>query len=138
MTVLELGCARRNCCERQPAEGARDPEAIGERVAKEVVEAHTEFLMTLGTASIGEGATALGAAITEALRAAAPGVGFRLVVHGGLGRGCITATRRVGACEPTEQLDTISVAVSVGLCVVAGPRRTWFIHSPAGQSAVRP
>ena len=149
MTALRLGCARRDCCERQPAGGESDPEAIGERVAKEVLEAHLGPLMSKGSGSLAaDDVPAVSTAITEALTAAAPGVAFRLAVHGGLYGG--GGTSRVGTpqlprrwepCsgyEPDDQPDTIDVVVGGGLCVVAGPRRTWIVHSPAARSVVSP
>lgn len=137
VTAPRLGCARRGCCERRPSCDEDALEAVGERVAKEVVEAYAESLMVVGTAGLPERADAVAAAITGELAAAAPGVGFRLAVHGGLGGSRITATQRVGECEPTDESDTLNLAVSVGLCVLAGPRRTWFVHSPAVWSTAR-
>ena len=39
--------------------------------------------------------------------------------------------------EPYHET-VLDFAVGGGLCVVAGPRRTWIVHSPAVRSAVRP
>ena len=149
MTVPASGCARDDCCERQSAGG--ESEAIGERVVKDVLEALLVPLMSKGRPGsfATEDVPAVATLVTEALTVAAPGVTFCLAVHGDHYGSGATATSRVGAqlprrwepykgYEPDDQPDTIDVAVGDGLCVVAGPRRTWIVHSPAVRSAVRP
>lgn len=135
-----IGCARGDCCQHWAGDGEGDVEAIAERVVKDVVTAHLEILMSRGTASLAtETVPAMGDAITEALVAAAKGVAYRLVVHGGLHRGRVSATRRVGAHNDKDwPPNTISATVGGGLCVISGPCYSWIVHAPTMQLAVTP
>ena len=152
MTDRQSGCARADCCQREPDGVDEGLEAAVRRVVIKMLERDIEAPRPSGDflARSANVCVAIGCALrTEMERRRAAGVEFetwpdgslsvpcRVIRHSAAGGDYVGVDRYRVVGEP--HLETVLDFVVVGgLCVVTNGRGSWIVHSPAMQPAVTP